>query len=147
MTAKERQLVRESFVELGEVAEPLALLFYGRLFALEPGLRRMFPADMAGQSRKLMAMLGAAVERLEDWEGLVPVLEDLGRRHQGYGVKAHHYALVLEAMLWSIGQTLSGGAGPELRQAWRQMLVEVATAMQAKCEVGGYPTDAKMAER
>ena len=49
MTLREKQLVRESFQGIGEVAGPLSLLFYGRLFELDPALRPMFrPTSAAG---------------------------------------------------------------------------------------------------
>ncbi|MBY0372810.1 MAG: hypothetical protein K2Q23_02380 [Bryobacteraceae bacterium] len=129
MTAQEKQLVRESFFELREVAGPLALLFYGRLFALEPELRRMFPQQMSAQGKKLMDMLAAAVDGLENWDRLKPALRDLGARHATYGVEARHYPLVVEAMLWSIGQSLAAGAGPEVKRAWSNLFHEIAAVM------------------
>jgi hypothetical protein len=49
MTAREKQLVRESFQAIREEAGPLSLLFYGRLFELDPQLRRMFHGDISGR--------------------------------------------------------------------------------------------------
>jgi truncated hemoglobin YjbI len=37
-------------------------LFYRRLFEIDPSLKQMFKGDMAGQRRKLMQMLTAAVK-------------------------------------------------------------------------------------
>ncbi len=134
MTQKERQMVRASFVELQEAVEPLALLFYGRLFAVEPGLRGMFTGDIGQQGKKLMDMVGAAVEGMENWKALEPALKELGRRHVGYGVKREHYGVVAEAMVWAIGQALEHGADREVKQAWGALLGEVAGAMLAGCE-------------
>ena len=39
-TVEQRRLVRQSFDSLREQAEPVALLFYGRLFELDPSARR-----------------------------------------------------------------------------------------------------------
>jgi hemoglobin-like flavoprotein len=130
MTAREMQLVRESFFELQEVSGPLSLLFYGRLFAVEPKLRRLFSDDMAAQGNKLMEMLAAAVDGMDDWTALKPALRDMGVRHTGYGVQPAHYVLVGDAMVWSISQALSGGADPELKRAWRSLIDQVSHAMQ-----------------
>ena len=130
MKTRYKQLVRESFVELQEVSGPLSLLFYGRLFGVEPGLRRMFSEDMAAQGKKLMEMLAAAVQGMDNWDALKPALREMGDRHTGYGVQPAHYELVCDAMVWSISQALAGGAGPELKQAWRMLMDQVSQAMQ-----------------
>jgi hypothetical protein len=41
----------------------------------------MFRGNVIEQRKKLMQMLTAAVKRLDRIEQLVPVLQDLGRRH------------------------------------------------------------------
>ena len=59
------QLIRDSFEVVHEMPEAIAMLFYGRLFNLEPSLRGMFKIDMHTQSRKLMDMLTAVVDSLD----------------------------------------------------------------------------------
>ena len=55
-------------------ASEVADLFYGKLFAMHPNVRPMFPADMQDQGRKLMATMAVAVDALENWDKLAPVL-------------------------------------------------------------------------
>jgi hemoglobin-like flavoprotein len=38
-------------------------------------------------------MIAAAVKGLDRLHELQPALEDLGRRHAGYGIRIEHYAL------------------------------------------------------
>jgi hypothetical protein len=45
---------------------------------------------MTEQGRKLMAMLAMVVARLERLDEIVPAVEELGRRHAGYGVEDSH---------------------------------------------------------
>jgi len=52
----QKTLVQTSFAQVEPIAEAAAELFYGRLFALDPSLRRLFKGDMTAQGRKLMAM-------------------------------------------------------------------------------------------
>ena len=65
MNSQQQRLIRESFPEIRRMAGPVSLLFYGRLFALDPSLRPMFRQDIEVQGRKLMDMLTAIVDNLE----------------------------------------------------------------------------------
>ncbi len=51
---------------------------------------------------KLMNMIAAAVRGLNNLAGLLPVLQNLGRRHAGYGVKEKDYATVGQALIWTL---------------------------------------------
>ncbi len=130
MTQRQKHLVRESFLCMREVALPLALSFYGRLFELEPQLRPMFHGDMTRQSVKLMDMLTAVVDNLERVEALHPALQAMGQRHVGYGVTARHYDLVEDALLWAMGQALEADFDPESREAWQVVVRKVSGVMQ-----------------
>jgi nitric oxide dioxygenase len=130
MMERDKQLVRDSFPCLREEAGPLALLFYGRLFALEPELRAMFHGDIGRQGQKLMEMLTAVVDGLDRMESLRPALEAMGQRHAGYGVAPRHYALVEASMAWAVAQTLETGGRDEVVEAWRKVLRIVSETMQ-----------------
>lgn len=56
---------------------------------LDPSLRALFRGDMTEQRRKVMAMITFAVNGLTRLEQLVPMVQDLGRRHAAYGVLAN----------------------------------------------------------
>jgi hemoglobin-like flavoprotein len=47
-------------------------------------------------------------------------VKDLGRRHEGYGVKEEHYESVGAALLWTLGQGLGEEFTPEVEQAWAE---------------------------
>ena len=107
MTTQEKDLIRESFDRIRELSEPVCLLFYGRLFDLDPSLRRLFHTDMKIQSKKLMEMLAAIVDNLDHLDRLRPQLQELGRRHTEYGVKDEHYDTLAAALLWAFGPSLA----------------------------------------
>ena len=130
MTPQEKQLVRESFQRIGEVAGPLSLLFYGRLFELDPSLRPMFRQDIEIQGRKLMDMLTAVIGGLDDLDGLTPVFRAMGQRHAGYGVLPRHYETVERALIWALGQALEADFAPEVRSAWRSVIRLIGTSMR-----------------
>src|SRR5262245_42314717 len=99
VTNSQKVLVQESFAAVAPIADDAAALFYRRLFELDTSLQRMFKGDMTEQRRKLMQMLTAAVKGLDRLDQLVPVVEELGRRHVGYGVADEHYDTVGAALL------------------------------------------------
>jgi len=66
----DKRLVQDSFALVAPIAETAAELFYGRLFELDPSLRKLFDGDMKEQGRKLIAMIKAAVKGLDRIEKL-----------------------------------------------------------------------------
>ena len=130
MTLREKQLVRESFLHIRQVAGPVSQLFYGRLFELEPELRRMFHDDIGRQGMKLMDMLSAVVENMDNMESLNPVLHAMGKRHVSYGVQSRHYETVEQALLWSLGHAMEGDFDDEHRAAWRIVIRNISAAMK-----------------
>lgn len=131
MTSRQKQLVRESFFTIRETAGPLSMLFFGRLFQLDPALRPMFHQDLRLQGRKLMDMLIAVVDSLDHFQELDAMLRALGQRHAGYGVRPEHYATVTTALLWALGQALDMEFYPEVRAAWLTVIDAISDRMQA----------------
>ena len=127
-------LVQHTFSLVAPIADDAAILFYRRLFELDPGLQPLFTSDMAEQRKKLMQMLGVAVKGLDNVDRLVPVVEDLGRRHVSYGVKDEHYDTVGAALLWTLEQGLGDGFTPEVREAWTVVYDLLATTMKNAAE-------------
>ena len=130
MTPDQCRLVKQTYEPVREMAGPLALLFYGRLFELDPSARRLFHNDLALQGRKLMDTLDLLVASLDDFEAVRARLSALGRRHRGYGVRPEQYATVVTAFLWALGQALGPDFDAPTRDAWRTVLTAVSSAMQ-----------------
>ncbi len=131
MTADQVRLVRDSLDAFREDAEPFALLFYGKLFELDPGSRRLFHNDLALQGRKLMDMLGSVVESLDSFQPMQARLAELGRQHAQYGVRSEQYDTLTTALLWSIGQALGSGFDVPTWEAWRLAINAICGAMKA----------------
>jgi hemoglobin-like flavoprotein len=130
VTPNQKALVQETFAAVVPIADDAAQLFYRRLFELDPSLQAMFRGDMAEQRRKLMNMLGAAVRGLDHLEKLVPVVQDLGRKHAGYGVEDRHYDTVGAALLWTLDKGLGAAFTPEVAEAWAAVYGLLASTMQ-----------------
>jgi hemoglobin-like flavoprotein len=130
LTLAQKTLVQKSFSTIQPIADDAAALFYRRLFELDPSLRQMFRGDMAEQRKKLMQMLTAAVKGLDRLDQLVPVVQDLGRRHAAYGVVDAHYATVGAALLWTLHKGLGSAFTPEVEDAWVTVYGLLATTMR-----------------
>ena len=130
MTSQQIDLVQTSFAQVRITPDAVAAMFYAKLFELDPSLRPMFRGDLTEQGRKLMQMLSFAVSSLRRLEQIVPAVEDLGRRHAGYGVRDQHYNTVAAALLWTLEQGLGAGFTAEVKEAWVAMYGIVTSAMQ-----------------
>jgi hemoglobin-like flavoprotein len=130
LTPAQKTLVQQSFSTIAPIADAAAVLFYQRLFELDPSLERMFRGDMAEQRKKLMQMLTAAVKGLDRLEQLVPVVQDLGRRHATYGVAEKHYDTVGAALLWTLEKGLGAAFTPDMKEAWAAVYGLLATTMK-----------------
>ena len=130
-TEKDLSLVIKTFDQVVPIAGLAADLFYDRLFEIAPGLRSMFPQDMRDQKRKLFVMLATAVQGLNDLDRLVPQVKALGARHAGYGVRSEHYAIVGQALIWTLERGLGAAFTPEVKLAWTRVYGLLAATMQA----------------
>ncbi|WP_165966852.1 globin domain-containing protein [Actinomadura sp. 7K507] len=123
------QKLKNNFALVGANGIDVAEYFYADLFAREPQLRSMFPVAMAKQHEVLLAALSQIVSSVDDTDALVPFLQDLGRRHHGFGVLGDHYGPVGASLL----ATLAYFSGPEwnddLERDWTAAYGLVAKVM------------------
>jgi len=130
MTPQQITLIQNSWTEVLPITETAAGLFYQRLFALDPSVRPMFKGDMREQGQKLMKMLGLIVNSLTRLDELVPVAQDMARRHVGYGVQPAHYDTVGAALLWTLEQGLGSKFSDEVKTAWASAYDTLSSVMK-----------------
>jgi hemoglobin-like flavoprotein len=131
VTPQQIELVQSSFKKVVPIAGTAADLFYDRLFEIAPTVRPMFPEDLGEQKKKLIGMLATAVNSLHKLDTIVPVVQDLGRRHKGYGVTAEHYAPVGAALLWTLEKGLGEAFTSDVKGAWTEAYTTLAGVMEA----------------
>lgn len=129
LTINQIELVQQSFKQVAPIATHAARLFYNKLFDADPQLKSLFPGDMEEQGKRLMAMIAAAVRGLNNIDALVPVVQELGRRHVVYGVLPEHYPKVGAALLWTLEQGLGEAFTPAVRDAWAAVYGLLASVM------------------
>lgn len=85
---------------------------------------------MHEQRRKLMAIIGSAVSELSRLERIAPAVQELGRRHVGYGVRDEHYAMVGAALLWALERAPCEAFTLDVKLAWASAYRLLAKTMQ-----------------
>lgn len=130
MTPQQINLVQTTWAQVLPIEEAAAGLFYGKLFELDPTLKPLFKGDMKEQGKKLMKMINVAVNGLTRLDQIVPAVQDMGRRHVGYGVTAGHYDTVGAALLWTLETGLGAAFTPDVKEAWTTTYVTLATVMK-----------------
>lgn len=130
MTPQQISVIQSNWASVVPIQDTAAGLFYQRLFALDPSVRPMFKGDMVSQGQKLMRALGFIVNSLTRLDELVPVAQDMARRHVGYGVKAEHYDTVGAALLWTLEQGLGPAFTDEAKAAWTTAYGTLAGVMK-----------------
>lgn len=130
VTPIEKQLIQSSFSQVAPIADKAAEIFYNKLFEYDPSLRKLFKSDLSTQGKKLMATLGVAVKGLDDLDSLVPVLQDLAKRHVKYGVTADDYTPVGNALIYTLKVGLGAEFDERTKQAWIKIYKVIATVMR-----------------
>lgn len=132
MNAHTIQLVQASFQKVLPIADQAMIIFYEKLFEINPSVKVLFPTDtekMGKQRNKLRNMLAAAVAGLSDLQKLVPILEGLGQRHATYGVQEAHYDDVGNALISTLQTGLGDAFTVEVKRAWIEVYGTMASVM------------------
>jgi len=106
--------LKASWAQVSTLGDQAAAYFYATLFSLDPRLRGLFATSMGGQRDRLLAALGHIVSQVDETDRLVPFVEQLGRDHRRFEVRAQDYPTVGQALLY----TLAYGLGPD----WTEQL-------------------------
>jgi hemoglobin-like flavoprotein len=130
LDATQITLVQRSWSKVLPISETAADLFYNWLFETDPSTKELFKGDMKEQGVRFMQMITAAVNGLNDLDALVLAVQDLGRRHGGYGVTEAHYGSMASALLWTLEQGLGEDFTPDVKTAWTETYMLLAGVMQ-----------------
>ena len=129
MKAKQIQLVKETWGYVIAKSDEAGELFYSRLFEVAPGVKHMFKGEMKEQSRKLMGMITVIVAKLDKLDTIINDIKSLAQRHNKYGTKREHYAVVGECLIWTLQKGLGSRWTSEMEQAWITVYKILSQAM------------------
>jgi NAD(P)H-flavin reductase/hemoglobin-like flavoprotein len=120
--------MRASFAKAAGQGDEAPLWFYSHLFLTHPETRDMFPISMAHQRDRLFAALGSVMARVDDLDGLVPILQQLGRDHRKFGALAAHYPAVGASLLATL-EHFDDEWDDELAASWAEAYGVIAEVM------------------
>jgi hemoglobin-like flavoprotein len=136
LTKHQIELVQESWGIVLLNTKDAGLVFYDRLFSLDPSLRSLFKGDTQSQSTLLVGMISFAVGKLHTLDDILSDVKALGRRHAKYNVKPEHYETVAEALLWTLDKALGSKWTEETKVAWVMVYTLLsATMIKASAEI------------
>ena len=131
MTPDPVRLIRVSWHQISTRRELTAVMFYGRLFELEPDLRETFrDTDLHRQRAKFIAMVDLLVRFADQPDDLIREAAQLGRRHATLNLSSRNYEVAGEALLWTLERSLGLDFTPATRAAWTELYALVASVMR-----------------
>ena len=139
MTPQQISLVKKTWALAEPLGDTVTVLFYGRLFEMDPSLRSLFKKDMQAQGRSLRIMISMVVAGLNDPDKVAGALAASGRRHVAYRVEDRHYDTVRDALLWTLSQALREIYTVEVRDAWIATYTMMADTMKAAAAEAAIP--------
>jgi NAD(P)H-flavin reductase/hemoglobin-like flavoprotein len=132
--------MRANFAKAAAHGDDAPLWFYSHLFLSHPETRELFPVSMAHQRDRLFGALGEVVARVDDLDGLVPILQQLGRDHRKFGTVAGHYPAVGASLLATL-RHFDPDWDDALAASWTEAYQLVASVMvdAADADAGSPP--------
>ncbi|AUG78376.1 Putative oxidoreductase [Kitasatospora sp. MMS16-BH015] len=122
-------VIRASFAIVELRADHAAKYFYTHLFAHNPELRQLFPADLAEQRDRLFASLTELVLRTDDLDGLTGYLRALGRDHRKFQAQPEHYPAIGASLIAALRQFSGHSWTPEIEKAWTEAYTVISQVM------------------
>jgi hemoglobin-like flavoprotein len=129
LTARQKQLLRDTLARLAPASALVATLFYRRLVELDPSMRRQLKGPLKTQGRQFMGVLKLAILSLDDPERLQTTLNRLSKRRRRSTMGAGQCLTFSRALSWTFEQSLEGWFTRDARQAWAALLAEVSRIM------------------
>jgi adenylate cyclase len=103
---------------------------YRRLFELAPSAQALFHGNMEDQGQMLSNMIEFLVHSMSRPEIMTLGLQDLGQRHDRYGVRREHYPAFRQAFLDSARDVLGERHTPQVEKAWADTIDRIIATMR-----------------
>ena len=123
------RLIKSSLEAVEPIADKVVGHFYAVLFLLDPELRELFPVAMDVQRDRLFQALLRIGRDVENPVALTAYLQQLGRDHRKYGVRAAHYGHVGTALMTALARYAGELWTEELATSWGEAYQLAATVM------------------
>lgn len=115
---------------------------YTRMFAIDPDLRDLFPAMMAGQRDAFYRVVDHVLEVIPAQSGqpeLVEFLAQLGRDHRKFGVEPEHYRVMYLALMGEFAELMDGYWDTDTADVVAQATMLLTGVMRGAAETATQP--------
>ena len=124
------ELIRKNFFEIAPKVEELTETFYATLFLRYPEVMPLFDGVNMQQQRRMLAnAIVFVVENLDAMDIASGTLEEMGRRHLGYGALAEHYPAVGECLVLELASVSGDLWNDTLETQWVEAFGIVSSIM------------------
>lgn len=130
MSPDQMALIERSWANTKGKEKELVQTFYEKLLNDNPQYVYMFESDPVEQQKKFLEMITTIINGMRYMDKLIPLLKELGERHEEYGVTGADYAVVANALVWSMGEINDTELSDEEVAAWAQVIQELKAIMQ-----------------
>jgi hemoglobin-like flavoprotein len=127
---EEIKLIQYSFNTLTAKSKKAGEKFYKKLFEANPEMSKLFKGDMKEQAGALMRMVKTVVEGMNHPQIIIPAIQDLGRRHNEYGVAPEQYKIFGECLISTIEEELGNDFNAATKKAWQKLYDILADEMK-----------------
>jgi nitric oxide dioxygenase len=111
------------------------VIFYNKLFELDPGLRQLFKGDINTQSQKLVAMITIVVHKLNNLDEIISDVKEMGIQHQKNLAQPQHYNTVASALIWALENALGKEWNEEVKESWTALYKTLSKKMMDKTQI------------
>lgn len=123
-------LLEQTFSALEPQGEHIVAKFYDELFSRYPNVKPLFEhTTPQEQQTKLLSALKLVIKNLRNPQALNDTLQQLGKRHKGYGADAGMYKAVCNTLLDVLRDTAGSQWTEEVQQAWSEALQSISSTM------------------
>jgi len=130
LTAKEKSIITSSFAQLVKDNISISKHFYKNLFDMAPLIRPMFTTDHRVLEQHFDELISTAVDKVDNFEALSPVLFELGKKHREYEeVQPMQFGVVKAAFILSLQYTLKDKCNEEVKGAWEKYIDNISQVM------------------
>jgi hemoglobin-like flavoprotein len=128
MTPESIGSVKTSYAGVANRPGMLAARFYEALFTMAPGLRPLFPADLASLQGHFEAALALVIRNLDEMDALRESLRDLGAQHVHWGARPEDYVTAREALVTAV-RGLAPVWDEAVEASWRHAITAIVVPM------------------
>jgi hemoglobin-like flavoprotein len=129
LTIEEKAIIKLSFTQLINQKVNIAECFYNNLFEMQPLIKPLFKTDRKVIEKHFYDLISLAVNKIDNFEELKPILLELGKRHKEYRAKMYHFEVVKAAFILSIQYELKHECNETMTIAWSTYIDNISQVM------------------